>query len=130
MKKTVLSSPEVNPPAGDYSHGWKIQGGELVILSGQIPEDAEGTIVGVGDFEAQAEQVFKNIGYMLEAGGAGFEDIVKMQVFLTEGNLWKPFSKVRKKFLKAPFPATTLLIVKGLAKPEWMVEIEAMAVVA
>jgi reactive intermediate/imine deaminase len=129
MKKTLIHSTKVPPPAAEYSHGWIVEGGRLVIISGQVPEDVGGNIVGPGDFEKQARQAFENVRLMLEAAGATFKDIVKLMVLLTEQDQWQPFCKIRREYLEAPYPATTLLVVKSLARPEWMVEIEAMAVV-
>ena len=129
MKKIVLDSDKVHRPFGDYSHGWKIEGGKLIILSGQVPADSKGSVVGPGDLEKQARQVFQNIELMLKAAGATFKDIVKMQVLLTEQDLWQPFAKVRREYLAEPYPATTLFVVKSLAKSEWMIEVEVIAVI-
>lgn len=129
MKKTLLNSDKVAPPAAKYSQGWKVEGGKLVVISGQVPEDADGNVVAPGDFEKQVRQVFKNLRNMLEAGGATFKDIVRLGVLLTEQEQWQPFDRVRGDYLQPPYPATTLFVVKSLAKTEWMVEIEAMAVV-
>lgn len=129
MKKTLLNSEKVAPPAAKYSQGWKVEGGKLVVISGQVPEDADGNVVAPGDFEKQVRQVFENLRNMLEAGGATFKDIVRLGVLLTEQEQWQPFDRVRGDYLQPPYPATTLFVVKSLAKTEWMVEIEAMAVV-
>jgi reactive intermediate/imine deaminase len=129
MKKIFLNSDKVPAPAAKYSHGVKVEGGKLVIISGQVPEDIEGNIVAPGDFEKQARQVFKNLGLMLEAGGATFKDIVRIGYFLTDQKQWQPFDKIRSDYLEKPYPPGTLIIVKSLAKPEWMIEIEAMAIV-
>lgn len=129
MKKTLLNSDKVAPPAAKYSQGWKVEGGKLVVISGQVPEDADGNVVAPGDFEKQVRQVFENLRNMLEAGGATFKDIVRLGVLLTEQEQWQPFDGVRGDYLQPPYPATTLFVVKSLAKTEWMVEIEAMAVV-
>jgi reactive intermediate/imine deaminase len=125
----LLNSDKVAPPAAKYSQGWKVEGGKLVVISGQVPEDADGNVVAPGDFEKQVRQVFENLRNMLEAGGATFKDIVRLGVLLTEQEQWQPFDRVRGDYLQPPYPATTLFVVKSLAKTEWMVEIEAMAVV-
>ena len=129
MKKILLKSDKVPPPAAEDSHGWIVEGGKLVVISGQVPEDVDGNIVVPGDFEKQVRQVFENLKMMLEAAGATFKDIVKLGVLLTEQEQWRPFCRIRSEYLEAPYPATTLFVVKSLAKPEWMVEIEAMAIV-
>jgi len=66
---------------------------------------------------------------MLAAGGATFQDIVYLGVLLTDQNQWQPFDKIRSDYLKEPYPATTLFVVKSLAHPDWMIEIEAIAAV-
>ena len=129
MKKTLLQSDKVGAPAAKYSHGWKLEAGKLIVISGQVPEDAKGNVVALGNFEKQVRQVFENLRNMLEAGGATFKDIVRLMVLLTEQDQWQPFDKIRGDYLEPPYPATTLFVVKSLAKPEWMVEIEAMAIV-
>jgi 2-iminobutanoate/2-iminopropanoate deaminase len=129
MKKTLLNSDKVHKPAAKYSHGWKVEGGKIVVISGQVPIDINGNIAPRGDFEKHVRQAFENLRHMLAAGGATFEDIVYLGVLLTDQNQWQPFDKLRSDYLKEPYPATTLFVVKSLAHPDWMIEIEAIAVV-
>ncbi len=129
MKKTLLKSNKVYRPAAKYSHGWKVEGGKIVVISGQVPVDINGNIAPRGDFEKHVRQAFENLRNMLAAGGATFQDIVYLGVLLTEQNQWQPFDKIRSDYLKEPYPATTLFVVKSLAHPDWMIEIEAIAVV-
>ena len=102
-----------------------------MFISGQVPVDASGTVVSPGDFEAQALKVFENLKLIVEEAGGTASNIFKVTVLLTDQSQWKPFSKLRERVfkkwgMKHP-PASTLLIVKALAKPEWMVEVEAIA---
>lgn len=106
-----------------------MEGGKLVFISGQVPEDVNGNIADPDDFEKQARQVFENLKLMLEAAGARFNDIVKLGVLLTEQEQWRPFCGIRSEYLEEPYPATTLWVVKSLAKPEWRLEVEATAVI-
>ena len=78
--------------------------------------------------EAQSEQVWKNIGEVLKAGGMDFRDIVKLTVFLTDSRFIPAFREVRGKYVgQEPYPASTLLVVAGLADPSMLVEVEVVA---
>ncbi len=114
-------------PATGYSHAWKV--GDTIYVSGQVALDRDGKLVGPGDFEAQAVQAFENLKAVLEAAGAGLGDVVKTTVFLTHFAYRDKFREVRARYFKEPFPASTLVSVESLAQPEWLIEIEAVAVV-
>lgn len=129
MEKTYLQPANVPKPAGDYSQGVKVKNGSLVIIAGQVAWDVQGNLVGKGDIKAQARQVFENLKNMLAAAGAGFHDVVKLGIFLKNLEDFAGFREVRAQYLTPPFPPTTLVIVKSLAREEWLVEVEAMAVV-
>ncbi len=131
MSKEVVRSKKLPAPAAPYSHAFKVKGGTLLFVSGQVPEDTHGTVVSPGDFEAQARKVLENLKIVVEEAGGSVKDIFKITVLLTAQSQWKPFSKLRKQVygrwgIKHP-PASTLLIVKALAKPQWMLEVEAVA---
>ncbi len=129
MEKTYLQPKNVPKPAGDYSQGLMVKKGTLVVLSGQVAWDVNGNLVGKGDIKAQAKQVFENLKNMLASAGATFKDVVKLGIFLKNIEDFGALKEVRAQYLTAPFPPTTLLIVKNLARDEWLLEIEAMAVV-
>lgn len=122
--------PEGSPPAHGYSHAVSAAG-RLIVVSGQVPLDAEGELVGPGDAEAQTRQVFTNIATALAAAGASMADVVKLGYFLTDLADLPTVRRVREEFisLEAP-PASTLVQVSGLVNPAFRVEIEALAVVA
>jgi 2-iminobutanoate/2-iminopropanoate deaminase len=103
--------------------------GDLLYLSGQVAVGAhQSEIVGIGDFDAQAEQVFENMQTILAAGGSSLEDVVKVTIYLTDiGNLPKVV-ELRSKHFTPPYPASTMVEVSALAAPEFMIEIEAVAV--
>ena len=130
MKKALIKSEKVHKEVAKYSHGWKIEGpGRVLVISGQVPVDVHGNIAPRGDFEKHARQAFENLRNMLAAEGATFQDIVYLGVLLTDQKQWQPFDKLRSDYLKEPYPATTLFVVKSLAHPDWMIEIEAIAVI-
>lgn len=129
MEKSYLQPGNVPKPAGDYSQGVKVKGGSLVVISGQVAWDVQGNLVGKGDIRAQTRQVFENIKNMLASAGATFQDVVKLGIFLKNLEDFAAFREIRAQYLKPPFPPTTLLVVKSLAREEWLLEVEAMAVV-
>ncbi len=127
MEKTQLNPWSWQDRAG-FSQGWKVEGSQtLVFVSGQAPVSAEGQLVGEGDFEAQAEQVFQNLQAVLEEAGATFADVVKLTVFLTDIGRLRDYIQVKSRFIEGPQPASTALEVTALARPEMMIEVEAVA---
>lgn len=132
-----MSATEYPPTPGllktpSYSHVAVASGPRTIYLAGQVPADAQGRLVGAGDLAAQATQVMENIGTALAAAGAGFADVVKITTYVVG---YKPehraiISEVRGKFFagRAAPPASTLVGVAALAAPEWLIEIEAIAV--
>lgn len=103
--------------------------GRLVAVSGQVAMDENGNIVGVGDIEAQATRAFENVRIALEAAGASLDDVVRLGVYISDGNYLAGFREVRKRFLREPYPAATG-VVAGLVHPDLLIEIDALAVVA
>jgi reactive intermediate/imine deaminase len=113
--------------ANRISPGFRV--GDLVFLSGQVAVGADQSeVVGAGDFDAQAEQVFRNIEQALTAGGSSLSNVIKVTIYLTDiANLPK-IVELRKKWFTEPYPASTMVEVSALAAPEFMLEIEAIAV--
>jgi enamine deaminase RidA (YjgF/YER057c/UK114 family) len=108
-----------------------VRAGNTIYLRGQIGQDLETReSVGIGDVEAQAEQAMSNIAMLLEEAGGALEDIVKVVVYLTDIRYREPVYRVMGRWLKGVFPVSTGLVVTALARPEWVVEIDATAVVA
>jgi reactive intermediate/imine deaminase len=106
-----------------------IKAGNTVYISGQIALNAQGELVGAGDITAQATQVFENLKIALAAAGAEFSHLVKLTVFVTDARYREPVAAVRRQYLGSPDPvASTFLVVAGLARPELLLEIEAIAV--
>ena len=104
--------------------------GNTVYLRGQIGQDLDTReSVGVGDVEAQAEQAMANIAMLLEESGAKLEDIVKIVVYLIDIRYREPVYRVMGRWLTGVYPVSTGLVVTALARPEWVVEIDATAVI-
>ena len=108
------------------SQGFRV--GDLVIVSGQAAIDQDGHIVGVGDFDAQAEQVFRNLTRVLEAAGSGLDRVVKVTIYLTDMGNFPKIVDLRGTWFTPPYPADTIVEVSALALPGLEIEIEAIAV--
>jgi len=108
------------------SQGFRV--GDLVIVSGQAAIDQDGHIVGVGDCDAQAEQVFRNLTRVLAAAGSGLDRVVKVTIYLTDMGNFPKIVELRGKWFTAPYPADTIVEVSSLALPGLEIEIEAIAV--
>jgi enamine deaminase RidA (YjgF/YER057c/UK114 family) len=105
--------------------------GSTVYLRGQIGQDLETReSVGVGDVAAQTERAMANIAMLLEESGSGLQDIVKIVVYLTDVRYRDPVYQVMGRWLKGVFPVSTGIVVSALARPEWVVEIDATAVIS
>ena len=125
-----LSQVATDPdPYAPYRISQAIRFGDLVFVSGQAAIDENG-LVGTGDFDAQAEQAFRNLQAVLEAAGSGLDRIVKVTIFLTD--MAANFPKIvdlRGRWFSEPYPADTIVEVTSLALPELEIEIEAIAAV-
>lgn len=107
-----------------------VKAGNTIYIAGQVAQDEHGQVVGPGDFVAQANQVFENLAKALAAAGAGFGDLVKTTVYVTDPRYREALRDVRSRYLgSTPPPASTLVVVAGLALPEYLLEIEAVAVI-
>jgi reactive intermediate/imine deaminase len=119
--------PDGLPPVNGYSHAVSFTG-PMVVVSGQVPLDEQGQLVGRGDARAQVEQVFRNLAAALDAAGARMDQVVKLTVYLTDLADLEAFRQVRDDFIPASTPpASSLVQVNGLVNPEFRVEIEALA---
>ena len=129
--KEFLSPKTLTPPVG-YSHVAKARGGTTVYLAGQVSSDGSGALIGEGNFEAQVEQVFRNLKIAVEAAGGTMADIVKLNIYLVaevEPSEVPKLRAIRDRYVNvAQPPAATLVTVVRLARPGWLVEIEAVAV--
>jgi len=115
---------------GSYSPGWEVSGGRLVYVAGQIPWNAEGKNVALGDVAGQARQVLANVQAVLAEAGATLDDVIKLTIFTTDIRFRDTINQVRSEIFKPPYPASTQVAVAALADPDWLLEIEAVAFVA
>lgn len=103
--------------------------GDLLFVSGQASVTEEGELVGAGDFTQQAEQVFSNLTKVLESGGSSLSNVVKVTIFLTDMDNFESIVELRERYFTFPYPADSIVEVSSLARPEWLIEIEAIALV-
>lgn len=123
---TKFHNPKSVALAGKYSLGTEVDpDARLVFVSGQVGVDSKGKL-GAG-IEKQVELTWKNIGQVLKSAGMGYKDIVKITGFITDARYMAAYREVRGRFIGEPYPASTLVIVSGLADPGMLVEIEVVA---
>jgi enamine deaminase RidA (YjgF/YER057c/UK114 family) len=132
--KEFISPKNLIPPGpAGYSHVAKVNSGSIVYLSGQVPSDASGKLVGEGDFEAQVEQIFANLKIAVEAAGGTMADIVKLNYYLVaevDQAIVPKLRPIRDRYINvANPPASTFVVVSRLMRPGWMIEIEAVAAI-
>jgi enamine deaminase RidA (YjgF/YER057c/UK114 family) len=131
VSRQFLNPPALNPPTG-FTHVVTATGGRTIYVSGQVSVNERGEVVGKGDFRAQVERTFENLRAALTAAGASFKDVVKVTYFvvdLTPEHV-PVVREVRRKYLDAGNPpASTLVGVAALVVPDWLIEVELVAVV-
>ena len=103
-----------------------IRVGDLLFVSGNVATDSSGNLVGGSDCEAQSRQVMSNIRIIVEAAGANMQDVVKITCFLTDVNNYPGYGKVRSETWPSAPPASSTVIVAGLVRAEYLVEVEAV----
>jgi enamine deaminase RidA (YjgF/YER057c/UK114 family) len=133
--KVRYENPQGAAPAqGLYSHVGVVTGGKLLFIAGQLAVGPTGEVVGKGDFAAQFHQVFKNLGDVLRGLGTDFNAVAKFTTYLVHSQDIDKFMPLRKElfpklFKTSDYPPNTLLIVDRLVKEEFLIEVEAIAVV-
>jgi 2-iminobutanoate/2-iminopropanoate deaminase len=120
----IKTSPDPMAPF-HIAQGYKV--GDLVFTSGQAAIDQAGNLVGVGDFDAQAEQVFRNLDEVLRQAGSSLAQVIKVTIYLTDMANFPKIVALRQRHFTAPYPADTIVEVTSLALPELDIEIEAIA---
>jgi reactive intermediate/imine deaminase len=123
-------SPDTLPPPFGYSQVVDAPASRIVYLSGQVPFDADGELVGEGDFDVQTHQVFKNLTAGLTAAGVSWAEVVKLTYYVVDISKAASMRAIRDEYVDTEHPpASTLVEVKGLFRPDVLIEVEAVAVV-
>ena len=128
MPFSTIATPEAKPVA-NYKMATRMEGGRLLYISGQVAWDAAGNIVGKGDVRAQAKQVFENLRGVLRAAGGDFSNLMKITTYITKIEDFPAVAQARSEVSQGEMPASTLIVVKGLFHPDFLLEIEGMAAV-
>lgn len=126
VARQIATDPD---PMAPYHISQAYRVGDLLITSGQAAINNCGELVGVGDFDVQAQQVFRNLAEVLEAGGSSLAQVVKVTIYLTDMRHFPRIVEMRRQHFTPPYPADTIVEVRALALPELMIEIEATALV-
>jgi enamine deaminase RidA (YjgF/YER057c/UK114 family) len=128
MRRTYIKRERAQSRA--YSQAVITEGGRTIWLAGQVAgEDSNGRSLA-GDFDGQVREVFARLGQTLAEAGASLSDMVTMTVFITDARLGDRFTELRKEIFGDNFPASALITVAGLARPEFLVEVQGIAVTA
>src|SRR5262244_670788 len=129
MPKTQIVSPKLRQPSGHFSQATMIEArGRLVFISGMTSRRPDGTISGIGDIEAQTKQVCENLKSAVEAAGGKMDDIVRVDVYVRNMEHFDQIHKVRREYFKAPAPASTMVEICKMTSPDYLIEINAIAV--
>ena len=127
-----IQPPTLHVPTA-YSHVVKVTGGTQILIAGQVPVNSAGEVVGKGDFAAQADQVFSNLTAALAAAGADWSNVVKIVQYIPGYNAERHrpvLGAMRQKYLVSDqLPVSTLLGIQALANPDFLIEVDAIAVV-
>ena len=117
-----------DPPT--YAQAVKVTGAQTILyIAGQVAYDDKGGPAHRGDFKAQARAVFQAVKAQVEAGGGTMDNIVKINTYLTDIRHRADLVPIREEFVGKKSPASTLVAVAALAQPEWLIEVEAVAVI-
>jgi enamine deaminase RidA (YjgF/YER057c/UK114 family) len=131
MPKQQIISEKLSRPSGHFSHATVAEAkGRIVFLSGMTARQADGTMAGIGDIEAQTRQVCENLKAAVEAAGGTMADICRVDVFIRNMEHFEQIHKVRRQYFPPPAPASTMVEVCKMTSPEALIEINAIAVVA
>ena len=129
MTKRQIVSADLAQPSGVFSHATTIAAkGTLVFVSGMVAKRPDGTIAGIGDVSEQTRQVCENLKAAMEAAGGTLDDICRVDVFVRNIEHFEQIHKVRREYFAAPAPASTMIEVTKMVHPDYLIEINAIAV--
>jgi 2-iminobutanoate/2-iminopropanoate deaminase len=130
MPKTRIVSPKIRQPSGHFSQATMIEArGRLVFISGMTTRRVDGSIAGIGDIEAQTRQVCENVKSAVEQAGGTMDDICRVDVYVRNMEHFDQIHKVRREYFKPPAPASTMVEVCKKTSPEYLIEMNAIAVI-
>jgi reactive intermediate/imine deaminase len=131
MPKQQITSDRISKPSGHFSQATMVEArGRLVFISGMVAKRADGSTAGIGDVAAQTRQVCENLKAAIEAAGGTLDDICRVDVYVRNMEHFDLIHKVRREYFKAPAPASTMVEVSKMTSPDYLIEINAIAVLA
>jgi enamine deaminase RidA (YjgF/YER057c/UK114 family) len=131
MPKKKITSAKLRQPNGHFSQATSIEAqGRLVFLSGMTSRRADGTIAGIGNVEEQTRQVCENLKAAIEEAGGTLDDICRVDVYVRNMEHFETIHKVRREYFTGIAPASTMVEVCKMTSPDYLIEINAIAVVA
>ena len=130
MPKTQIRSERLATPSGVFSHATMIEAkGRLVFISGMTARRPDGSIAGIGDITEQTRQVCENVKAAVEAAGGTMDDICRVDVYVRNMEHFEAIHKVRAQYFKEPLPASTMVEITKMTSPDYLIEINAIAVI-
>ena len=130
MKKREIRSNKLPAPSGHFAQAIEVEAkGRLVFISGMVAKGADGKVVGAGDIEAQTRQVCENVKAAVEAAGGTMDDICRVDVYVRNMEHFDKIHAVRREYFKAPAPASTMVEVSKFTSPDYLIEINAIALI-
>ena len=129
MPKKQITSSKIRQPSGHFSHATMIEArGRLVFISGMTARRADGSIAGIGDIEEQTKQVCENLKAAVEEARGSLDDICRVDVYVRNMEHFKEIHAVRQEYFKPPLPASTMVEICKMTSPDYLIEINAIAV--
>ena len=128
MAHSEVRPPRMHKSTSPFSHAVLTTGTRFLHITGQVAQDWDGKLVGKGDITKQTVQAFENIKALVEEVGGTLRDVARIRIYLMTRDHLGPVKEVRRRYLSEPFPATSVIQVAGLDDPDWLIEIEATAV--
>lgn len=130
MAKEQINTENLRQPNGHFSQATTIEAvGKLVFVSGMTARKPDGTIAGVGNVEIQTRQVIENIQSALKEAGGSLDDVCRVDVYVRNMEHFDSIHKIRREYFKPPLPASTMVEITKMTSPEYLIEINAIAVV-
>jgi 2-iminobutanoate/2-iminopropanoate deaminase len=129
MARKTVQPKTLNDPRPRYSQGIVTRSGKLLFVAGQTAANKEGKVVGKGNIKAQTEQVFANLKAVLKEAGGSLDNLVMTTTYIVDRKYREGYNEVRRGQYKKDPPTSTLVIVKGLAHPDYLIEISGIAVI-
>jgi reactive intermediate/imine deaminase len=129
MPKREVTSDSIRKPSGAFSQATMIEAqGRLVFISGMTARRPDGSIAGIGDISAQTKQVCENIKSAVETAGGTLDDVCRVDVYVRNMEHFDKIHEVRGQYFKAPLPASTMVEITKMTSPDYLIEINAIAV--